>query len=165
MRSFWHPPQLWAAQVEDSTTNFWNCFVDNTKSSTEDLDEVNQIANHPVLRDPLNSSSNTGLRRSRSEMEGSVDRGVSEFLARSPGLSPVNRSLVIQDLRSRGINRGLSRSTTAYSALSNFTSPLEYGPANVNAVNPEKSPVSSAGRSPQTLTRNMQHQSIEVKPL
>lgn len=142
---------------------FETAFVSSTKSSTEDLDEVDRIANHPVLRDPLNSSSNTGLRRSRSEMGGSVDRGVSAFLARSPGLSPVNRSLVIQDFRSGGINRGLSRSTTACSALSNFTSPLKYGPANVNAVNPEKSPVSSAGRSPQTLTRNMRHQKHRSK--
>lgn len=137
---------------------FETAFVSSTKSSTEDLDEVDRIANHPVLRDSSESNSNTGLRRSRSEMGGSVDRGVSAFLARSPGLSPVTRSVVIQDFRSGGISRGLSRSTTACSALSNYASPVKYCPTNVNAVNPEKSPVSWADRSPQTLTRNMRHQ-------
>ena len=137
---------------------FETAFVSSTKSSTEDLDEVDRIANHPVLRESSEPSSNTGLRRSRSEMGGSVDRGVSAFLARSPGMSPVTRSLVIQDFRSGGINRGLSRSTTACSALSNYASPVKYCPTNVNSVNPEKSPVSWADRSPQTLTRNMRHQ-------
>ena len=61
-------------------------FVSSTKSSTEDLDEVDRIANHPVLRaaSEFDSGSGTvgGMRRSRSEMGGSVDRGVSSFLAR-----------------------------------------------------------------------------------
>ena len=62
-------------------------FVSSTRSSTEDLDEVDRIANHPVLRTAQEFGSGSGvlggMRRSRSEMGGSVDRGVSSFLARS----------------------------------------------------------------------------------
>ena len=61
-------------------------FVSSTRSSTEDLDEVDRIANHPVLRAAADYDSCSGvlggMRRSRSEMGGSVDRGVSSFLAR-----------------------------------------------------------------------------------
>ena len=50
----------------------------STVSSCEDLEEVDRIANHPVLR----VAADSGMRRSRSEMGGSVDRGVSSLLAR-----------------------------------------------------------------------------------
>ena len=61
---------------------FETAFVSSRFSSTEDLDEVDRIANHPLLQQ-------NRLRKSRSAMGGSVDRGVSAFLERtSPG--PVN---------------------------------------------------------------------------
>ena len=46
------------------------------------LEEVDRIANHPVLRVAADSGPGSGMRRSRSEMGGSVDRGVSSLLAR-----------------------------------------------------------------------------------
>ena len=50
-------------------------FVSRLPSSLEDLDEVDRLANHPVLRP---STTQPGrLRKSRSEMGGSVGRGLS----------------------------------------------------------------------------------------
>ena len=54
----------------------------STVSSCEDLEEVDRIANHPVLRVAADSGPGSGMRRSRSEMGGSVDRGVCSLLAR-----------------------------------------------------------------------------------
>ena len=51
-------------------------FVSRLPSSLEDLDEVDRLANHPVLR-PSPSSQLGRLRKSRSEMGGSVGRGLS----------------------------------------------------------------------------------------
>ncbi|QQP40345.1 Uncharacterized protein FKW44_014353, partial [Caligus rogercresseyi] len=48
-------------------------FVSSTRSSTEDLDEVDRLANHPVLR---SSSGCSGvLRKSRSEMGSRIRSG------------------------------------------------------------------------------------------
>lgn len=51
-------------------------FVSRLPSSLEDLDEVDRLANHPVLR-PSPTSQLGRLRKSRSEMGGSVGRGLS----------------------------------------------------------------------------------------
>jgi hypothetical protein len=51
-------------------------FVSRLPSSLEDLDEVDRLANHPVLRPSPNSHLGR-LRKSRSEMGGSVGRGLS----------------------------------------------------------------------------------------
>ena len=70
-------------KIRPRQTLIETAFVSSTRSSTEDLDEVDRIANHPVLRSSeLDSGRVGGMRRSRSEMGGSVDRGVSSFLAR-----------------------------------------------------------------------------------
>ena len=132
---------------------FETAFVSSTKSSTEDLDEVDRIANHPVLRNASEPQFVSQLRRSRSEMGGSVDRGVSAILARSPGISPVTRSLVTKDCRFGGANRGMSRSTTACSALSNFKSPENFESRGI--VQEERSPASCH----QNLTRNKRFRS------
>ena len=70
-------------KIRPRQTLIETAFVSSTRSSTEDLDEVDRIANHPVLRSSEPDSGRVGgMRRSRSEMGGSVDRGVSSFLAR-----------------------------------------------------------------------------------
>ena len=51
-------------------------FVSRLPSSLEDLDEVDRLANHPVLR-PSSNVQLGRLRKSRSEMGGSVGRGLS----------------------------------------------------------------------------------------
>ena len=67
-------------RIKSRQTIFETAFVSSTKSSTEDLDEVDRIANHPVLQSSPDLYRNlSGMRRSRSEMGGSVDRGVSYF--------------------------------------------------------------------------------------
>lgn len=56
---------------------FETAFVGSTNSSTEDLDEVDRIANHPVLRSSPDLDYRhvrMGMRRSRSEMGGSAER-------------------------------------------------------------------------------------------
>ena len=69
-------------RIRPRQTLIETAFVSSTRSSTEDLDEVDRIANHPVLRVAADSGPGSGMRRSRSEMGGSVDRGVSSLLAR-----------------------------------------------------------------------------------
>ena len=54
-------------------------FVSQTQSSTEDLDEVDRLANHPVLRPSSSRSQWHRLRKSRSETGGSVDRGLAPW--------------------------------------------------------------------------------------
>ena len=74
-----------SGKIRARKTIFETAFVSSTKSSTEDLDEVDRIANHPVLRSSTDYDSGrvgAGMRRSRSEMGGSVDRGASSFLTR-----------------------------------------------------------------------------------
>ena len=60
-------------------------FVSQTQSSTEDLDEVDRLANHPVLRP--SSSQWHRLRKSRSETGGSVDRGLAPWTGESSNQS------------------------------------------------------------------------------
>ena len=69
-------------KIRPRQTLIETAFVSSTRSSTEDLDEVDRIANHPVLRVAADSGPGSGMRRSRSEMGGSVDRGVCSLLAR-----------------------------------------------------------------------------------
>ena len=70
---------------------FETAFVSSRVSSTEDLDDVDRISNHPLLQQ-------NRLRKSRSAMGGSVDRGVSAFLEKSspgPVTSRMSRSTTL----------------------------------------------------------------------
>ena len=63
---------------------FETAFVSSTNSSTEDLDEVDRIANHPLLRSSPHldfRDAGQGMRRSRSEMG---ERGKKLVLAGEP---------------------------------------------------------------------------------
>ena len=75
-----------SGRIKSRQAIFETAFVSSTKSSTEDLDEVDRLANHPVLQSSQEFSlpyrNLQGMRRSRSEMGGSVDRGVSSFFSR-----------------------------------------------------------------------------------
>ena len=56
---------------------FETAFVGSNNSSVEDLDEVDRIANHPVLRSSPELDYRhvrMGMRRSRSEMGASAER-------------------------------------------------------------------------------------------
>ncbi len=66
-------------------------FVSKTQSSTEDLDEIDRLANHPVLRpSPIDGwGSVHKLRKSRSEMGGSIDRGLVPYSGSSNQSSPM----------------------------------------------------------------------------
>ena len=67
-------------QVSDIPFNVSEtAFVSQTQSSTEDLDEVDRLANHPVLRPSSSRSQWHRLRKSRSETGGSVDRGLAPW--------------------------------------------------------------------------------------
>merc|ERR1711963_281830 len=67
-------------------------FVSQTQSSTEDLDEVDRLANHPGLRANTHDEwlLQHRLRKSRSETGGSVDRGL--WNANSNQSSPMGAS-------------------------------------------------------------------------
>lgn len=77
-------------------------FVSQTQSSTEDLDEVDRLANHPVLR-PLDQWPEHRLRKSRSETGGSVDRGLAPWTGSSNHSSPVGVSSSIVGFGSRTV--------------------------------------------------------------
>ena len=66
-------------------------FVSRLPSSLEDLDEVDRLANHPVLRPSPNSQPGR-LRKSRSEMGGSVGRGLSVWGQSEPRAKAVSKS-------------------------------------------------------------------------
>ena len=72
-------------------------------SSVEDLDQVDRIANHPLLQ---NRGSVRLLPKSRSAMGGSVDRGASAFLAAAASQADVSDY--------SPVNMRMSRSTTLH---------------------------------------------------
>ncbi len=81
-------------------------FVSQTQSSTEDLDEVDRLANHPVLR-PMNHDdwiNQHRLRKSRSETGGSVDRGFN-----SNQSSPMGNNSTGTGFASRIVGAGMLR--------------------------------------------------------
>lgn len=88
-------------------------FVSRTPSSTEDLDEVDRLANHPVLRpspvDNWSLTSDNGssrLRKSRSETGGSVGHGLVAWTG-SNHSSPVGVASTIAGFGSRTVGVGM----------------------------------------------------------
>ena len=82
---------------------FETAFVTSAGSSVEDLDQVDRIANHPLLQ---NRGSIRLLPKSRSAMGGSVDRGASAFLAAAASSADVSDY--------SPVNMRMSRSTTLH---------------------------------------------------
>ena len=65
--------------------------MSQTQSSTEDLDEVDRLANHPVLRPSSNQWNR--LKKSRSVTGGSVDRGLAPWTGDSNQSSPMAQTI------------------------------------------------------------------------
>ena len=83
-------------------------FVSQTQSSTEDLDEVDRLANHPVLR-PSSSNQWNRLKKSRSVTGGSVDRGLAPWTGDSNQSSPMAQTSMTSSasgFRSRLVQAG-----------------------------------------------------------
>uniref|UniRef100_A0A0K2UWR2 SH2 domain-containing protein n=1 Tax=Lepeophtheirus salmonis TaxID=72036 RepID=A0A0K2UWR2_LEPSM len=95
-------------------------FVSSTRSSVEDLDEVDRLANHPVLR----SSSRTSgvLRKSRSEMGCRSRQGLSGGVTNTSWqfcASTSRESSPVSDVhRSPPPTRGMTRTITFHANLS-----------------------------------------------